>query len=124
MEISRVEFRDSTELYRSPPAVVNNYRTFMQERFHRGAPWIRIIGRPVWSGRSQAEIDQWTRYESLLNLAFASFPATIVCPYDARVLPKQIVTDARTTHPKLAHAGETTESLNYRAPEEFLLTMP
>lgn len=117
-----VEFMDSSEWYRSPRDASNGYRTFVNERFERGAPWIRIIGEPVWTGRSEAEIAEWIRYESMLNLSFASCPATIVCPYDARSLPDRVLAGARRTHPEVAGAGEVTTSLAYRAPEDFLLS--
>jgi transcriptional regulator with XRE-family HTH domain len=120
---SHVEFRDSSGWYRSPTSTLNDYRAFMKERFERGAPWIRIIGEPVWAGRSEAEVVEWTRYESILNLSFASAPATIMCPYDARSVPEAILAGARQTHPEVAEAGDATASLAYRDPEDFLLTL-
>ena len=118
-----VEFWDSAEWYRSPRGASNGYRTIMQERFGRGAPWIRIIGEPVWSGRSEAEVAAWIRYESLLNLSFAASPATIVCPYDARSVSDRVLAGARRTHPEVAAAGEVTTSAAYREPEDFLLSV-
>src|SRR5258706_526751 len=73
-----VEFADSADWYPSPLAALNRYRAFVQEKYEAGAPWVRIVGEPVWTGRSDAEITTWIRYESLLNLALASSPATIV----------------------------------------------
>jgi len=118
-----VEFWDSAEWYRSPRGASNGYRTIMQERFGRGAPWIRILGEPVWSGRSEPEVAAWIRYESLLNLSFAASPATIVCPYDARSVSDRVLAGARRTHPEVASAGEFTASPGYREPEDFLLSL-
>ncbi len=118
-----VEFVDSSDWYHSPQATSKGYRAFVAERFERGAPWVRIIGEPVWAGRSDAEVTEWIRYESMLNLAFASFPATIVCPYDARSVPESVLANARRTHPEVAGAGDVTTSLAYRDPEDFLLTL-
>lgn len=42
---------------------------------------------------------EWKRYESVLNVAFATSSAWIVCPYDARELPAEVVADAERTHP-------------------------
>lgn len=108
-----VEFRDSAEWYRSPIGALTNYRAFMDDRFAEGARWVRIIGEPLWAGRSRAEVAEWTRYESMLNLALASAPATIVCPYDARSASRGILAGAGHTHPG---------SAAYREPEEFLLS--
>jgi transcriptional regulator with XRE-family HTH domain len=119
-----VEFADSAEWYRSPNAALNGYRAFVTERFEAGAAWIRIVGEPVFVGRSDAERAAWARYESILNLAFASAPATIVCPYDMRALPAEFVADALRTHPEVAQGSDATVSPTYRGPEDFLLDPP
>lgn len=116
-----VEFADSTDWYRSPNAAFDGYRAFVKQKCEAGAPWIRIVGEPVWAGRSGAEIATWTRYESMFNLAFASAPATVVCPYDMTSLSAEIVADARRTHPKVAHGNDATASPTYRDPADFLL---
>lgn len=121
-DAERVEFRDSSDWYRSPLGALHNYRRFVGERFARGAHWIRIIGEPVWTGRSEAESVTWTRYESLLNLSFAPSPATIMCPYDTQSLPDEILAGARHTHPEVTEAGGVAVGPAYREPEEFLLT--
>jgi transcriptional regulator with XRE-family HTH domain len=116
-----VEFADSADWYRWPGAALYGYRTFVKERFDAGAAWIRIVGEPVWAGRSDPEITAWTRYESLLNLSFASSPVTIVCPYDTRSLSEEVVADAHRTHPEVVRGSETTVNPAYRGPEDFLL---
>jgi transcriptional regulator with XRE-family HTH domain len=116
-----VEFADSAGWLLSPSAALNGYRAFMKEKVEGGAPWIRIWGEPIWAGRSDAEVAAWTRFESLFNLAFASLPATVVCPYDTRSLPEGIVADARLTHPEVAHGIDASANPAYRGPEDFLL---
>src|SRR5207302_5874702 len=97
-----VQYEDSARWYRSPLNAFNGYRAFLKDKFQGGAPWIRIVGEPTWAGRSKAEVGAWTRYESLLNLVFASCPATIMCPYDTRSVPAKVLADARSTHPRVA----------------------
>ena len=116
-----VEFADSADWYSSLSAALNRYRTFVKQKFEAGAAWVRIVGDPVWAGRSDAEITAWFRYESLVNLAFASAPATIVCPYDTRSVPAEVVAEARRTHPEAADGTTVTGSSTYREPEDFLL---
>jgi transcriptional regulator with XRE-family HTH domain len=118
---AQVEFADSAGWLRSPSEALKGYRAFVKEKFEGGAPWIRIWGEPVWAGRSDAEVAAWTRFESLLNLSFASSPATFVCPYDTTSVPEEIVADARRTHPQVTHGGEATANPRYREPEDFLL---
>lgn len=119
-----IEFVNSADWYRSPRAASDRYREFVQQKFEDGVAWTRIVGEPIWSGRSEAEITAWTRYESLLNLTFASMPATILCPYDTTSLPREIVENANRTHPQVAVGTDATSSPSYRAAEDFLLELP
>jgi transcriptional regulator with XRE-family HTH domain len=120
-DAQHVEFFDSSDWYGSLRDAANGYRTIVKERFEQGAPWIRIIGDAVWAGRSSAEVAEWFRYESMVNLALASSPATIMCSYDGQSLPDEVLTDARRTHPEVADPGGVTASPAYREPEDFLL---
>lgn len=120
-EVARVEFQDASEWYRSPIGALNDYRTFVREQFGRGAPWIRIIGEPVWAGRSDAEVAQWMRYESMINLSLAPSPVTILCSYDARAVPDRVLAGARCTHPETVENGAPGTSGAYIDAEELFL---
>ncbi len=120
-DAEQVEFLDSTEWYRTLQGAALGYRTFVKERFDRGASWVRVIGDAVWAGRSTAEVSEWFRYESIINLALASSPTTIMCSYDGRSLPQGVLADARRTHRELAVAGDVTTNPSYQEPESFLL---
>jgi transcriptional regulator with XRE-family HTH domain len=117
-----VEFADSEDWYSTPTEALNRYRAFVKDKFEAGAVWIRIVGEPVWAGRSDAEVTAWTRYESMINMAFATSPATIVCPYDTRSLPVKIVADSCATHPEFGDGMNANRT--YREPHEFLLSGP
>ena len=116
-----VEFAGWADWYRSPKDALSRYGAFVTEKVDAGAPWIRIIAEAGWSGDTDAEIATWTRYESLVNLAFASSPATIICTYDEAAFPAEVVTDARSIHPAISHGNGATASPGYRGPEDFLL---
>jgi transcriptional regulator with XRE-family HTH domain len=117
-----VQFKDASDWYRSPSAALNAYRRLLKEQIERGAHWIRIVGEAMWAGEPEAEAETWMRYESLVNLAFASAPASIMCVYDARSAPTNVLADAGRTHPELVHAIQCDPSPDYRPPEDFLLT--
>jgi transcriptional regulator with XRE-family HTH domain len=119
-----VVFADSATWYRSPKEASSRYRVFVKQQYEAGASWTRIVGEPIWSGRSEAEIATWTRYESMLNLTLASMPATFVCPYDTRSVPSGVVEDASRTHPHVARRGDAIPSPSYRDAEDFLLELP
>jgi hypothetical protein len=82
---------------------------------------VRIVGEPTWAKSSPPEIRAWYRYEALLNISFAAFPATILCPYNTRSLPVGIVRNARCTHPEITIGTSSAASPNYRTPEAILL---
>ena len=117
----QVDFHSSAAWYRSPIEALKKYRTYLEQRLDSGARWIRIVGEPIWTGRCDSEIEEWVRYEAIINLSLAALPATIVCPYDARSTSPAIVDFAYRTHPEFANETNVTESSAYCQPETFLL---
>ena len=115
-----VEFADWADWYRSPKEALRRYGELVKQKLELGAVWIRVVAEAAWSG-TDLDIETWTRYESLVNLAFASAPATIMCTYDERDFPVEVVADALRTHPEIACGTETTASPSYRGPEDLLL---
>ncbi|MEY2436290.1 MAG: hypothetical protein QOF97_1126 [Acidimicrobiaceae bacterium] len=118
-----IDFMDWTDWYRSPAASLSRYGTYVKDKFDSGAVWIRVVGEAGWSDHTEAEIAEWTRYESMINLAFATSPTTIMCTYDERSFPEEVIADARRTHPAIAHGNESTASPAYREPEDFLVEL-
>jgi transcriptional regulator with XRE-family HTH domain len=117
----KIEFIDASAFYTTPIAALDAYRAFSDTKLKHGVPWVRIVGEPVWAGRSDAEVRLWTRYESLLNLALSGYPLTVVCPYDERSVAPEIVREAHLTHPhRLGDSGGST-SPDYTDPESFAL---
>jgi GntR family transcriptional regulator, rspAB operon transcriptional repressor len=114
---SKLEFRDSTQWYDDPAATLRRYREHIDKR--AGSSRVRIIGEPTWSGRSDAQTDDWLRYEAVLNIALESSPASILCPYDAGTLPSRVLDASRAAHPHRCLDGQLTASPQYR---EFFAT--
>lgn len=121
MERAGGDLGDSADWYPSPNAAVDRYRALVNQKMDGGAAWIRVVGEVPLEGRSRAESAAWTRYESVVNLAFASSPITFVCPYDTRSLPAEVVDDARRTHPRVAQGSGGAANPAFRDPAEFLL---
>lgn len=80
---------------------------------------VRIIGEPIWPGRSAAEYPACVQHEALINLSFAGRTATILCLYDVANLDPVVVADAARTHPLLIR-GRTSWSSPHYAPERIL----
>lgn len=86
---------------------------------HRDAHHVRLIGEPVWPGRSKQEYPACVQHEALINLAFAGRSVTILCPYDVDGLDPAVVADAKVTHPTLRRTGHEKPSPAF-APDDIL----
>jgi transcriptional regulator with XRE-family HTH domain len=117
----QVEFAEAPNWYQTPPSALEKYRAFLNAKLDAGAPWIRIVGEPVWTDRSESDVRLWTRYESLINLVFSAAPATILCPYDIRSLDPEIVRQAGVTHPHTIGRDGLTISPDYADPTGVVL---
>ncbi|GII05170.1 sensor histidine kinase [Planobispora takensis] len=114
-----VEFVTTRKWYGTPGRTLAAYARYVDtHREHH--PRVRVVGEPLWEGRSPAEEAEWTRYESVINAAFAGSPAWIICPYDERVLPERVVADARRTHPGLLSGSIERTSDAYTDPAAFM----
>ncbi|AZP17520.1 sensor histidine kinase [Streptomyces aquilus] len=74
---------------------------------------VRIIGEPIWAGRTAVEYPACVQHEALINTAFEGRTATILCPYDVRRLDERVLADAYATHPTVIHGGRTSDSAQY-----------
>jgi hypothetical protein len=61
---------------------------------HADGGRVRLIGEPPWAIGHEAQVRDWARHESVLNVAFSEYPVTFICSYDARVLPQDIIDHA------------------------------
>src|SRR5436305_2753867 len=111
-----VVFFDADEWYRTPGSALAAWRAELDA--HPGEEPVRAVGEVTFAGDAGA-VARWTRYESLLNRAFANRTAWIVCPYDVRKLPEQVIADARRTHPSVSTvaSGRTTSSEHFGSRE-------
>ncbi|MEU6353837.1 anti-sigma factor RsbA family regulatory protein [Streptomyces sp. NPDC047072] len=70
---------------------------------------VRIVGEPIWAGRSPTEYPACLQHEALINAAFQGRDVTILCPYDVQRLDPRVVADAYATHPVVVDAGSGRE---------------
>ncbi|MFF4099086.1 anti-sigma factor RsbA family regulatory protein [Streptomyces sp. NPDC001903] len=108
---AEVAWTDMTRLGRNPGRILAALQEFADR--HAGGRPARIVGEPIWPGRSRAEVLEATRHEALINSAFAGRHATILCPYDVLGLPAAVVSDARRTHPTVIAEGKDLLSPEY-----------
>ncbi|TDC97743.1 sensor histidine kinase [Actinomadura sp. 7K507] len=100
-----VTWLDMSEAGRNPGRIIPGVLREFADRHTAGR--VRIIGEPVWPGRSVAEYPACAQHEALINLAFEGREVSILCPYDVAGLPPAAIADARATHPVVIdHRGE------------------
>ena len=116
-----VKFVESTDWLTTPDAALESFSSFTDRKLRGGAPWVRFIAEPIWKTRSEPEVRLWTRFESLLNVLFASSPLTMVCPYDERSSAPEIVTDAHLTHPDIVDDAGSSRNPGYDGPGRIAL---
>ncbi|QKG18522.1 sensor histidine kinase [Actinomadura verrucosospora] len=92
-----VRWLDMSEAGRNPGRIIPGVLREFADR-HTGVR-VRIIGEPIWPGRSDTEYPACVQHEALINLAFADREVSILCPYDLAGLDAVAIADARATHP-------------------------
>lgn len=112
-----VTFLDMGDIGRNPSRVIPAWREFVTEHVPSGRR-LRGVGEPIWPSRSEAELIECERHESLLNLAFpADAPLWLVCPYDVSALAPAVIDTAKANHPFVGEAGGSVVSDGYRPPD-------
>lgn len=121
-----VQFVDMAQVGRNPGRIIPSvlYAFVRQHPARR----VRIVGEPIWPGRSAAEYRAALQHEALINIALAQEQATILCPYDCVGLGATALAQARQTHPVLVEGTRRDASADYRDPravaDASLQTLP
>jgi anti-sigma regulatory factor (Ser/Thr protein kinase) len=104
--------------YETSARTREKFARWAAERTERGGR-VRLIGEPPWALGHEAQVRDWARHESVINVAFEDRPVTFICPYDARALPDQVLGHAHGTHPEIVDGAGTAPSPAYEDPLDF-----
>ena len=116
-DAASVQFVDMEAVGRNPACIIPVWRDFVRDN---RAPLVGV-GEPVWPGRSEAELAECRRHESLLNVAFDDGDGwRLLCPYDARALDPAVLAHARHNHPHLCEQGAIQPSSDYTEAADLL----
>ncbi|MEU7479599.1 anti-sigma factor RsbA family regulatory protein [Lentzea sp. NPDC042327] len=110
----QVHFIDMTEAGRNPGRIIPG----VLMAFSASAPQrrVRMVGEPMWPGRSDLEYPACIQHEALVNTAFEGRQGVILCPYNAGSLPEHVLADARRTHPVVIDGSRRVASESYTDP--------
>ncbi|MGC1214657.1 MAG: sensor histidine kinase [Micromonospora sp.] len=112
-----VRYADMTEAGRNPGRIIPWVLQAFADRHPERR--VRIIGEPIWAGRSEQEYRACAQHEAAINWAFAGREVSILCPYDARSLEPRVLAEARCTHPVLVDRAGRRTSAGY-APSDVV----
>jgi anti-sigma regulatory factor (Ser/Thr protein kinase) len=105
-----VEILDMYELGRNPARIIPAVEGMLAKR---EGTLLHYVGEPIWPGRSQEEIQEATKHEALINLAWPGSAIRVLCPYDTERLPAEVLEDAERTHPTVIERGAERMSSGY-----------
>ncbi|PWK87903.1 histidine kinase-like protein [Lentzea atacamensis] len=113
-QADQVHFIDMTEAGRNPGRIIPG----VLMAFSASAPQsrVRMVGEPVWPGRSELEYPACVQHEALINTAFEGRRGTLLCTYDAASLPDHVLEDAMRTHPVIIDGSKRFASEWYTDP--------
>jgi AcrR family transcriptional regulator len=113
-----VWFFDAAIWYRRPGAALVAWRDALDRQAREGANFVCAIGEiPFATDEGARRV--WSRYESMLNRAFAGRPAWIVCPYNTKIVSPGILEDASHTHPTRSTVPARGPSTSYFEAQEL-----
>jgi anti-sigma regulatory factor (Ser/Thr protein kinase) len=115
--IDRVTLLDAADLARNPARIIPAVRAWAET--HQGRR-VRVVGEPIWPGRTEASRREAIRHEALVNVLFADVSAIALCPYDTAGLDAETIAAAGCTHPHLHDTDEGQQSDLYTDPFEVL----
>lgn len=111
---SSVHFADMSEVGANPARIIPTWRRFVEEHGRDGRS-LRGVGEPIWPGRSEEELIECQRHESLLNVAFGGGrPWKLLCPYDTSALAPDVIDEARRSHAYVSERHVDLPSPHYR----------
>lgn len=113
-----VTFISADDLYVQPVQTIAAWQRLLVDAAAAGVAYTRIVGEVAFGTTPDVQTS-WTRYESALNAVFERSPAWIVCPYNSRVLPPDVIDQASRTHPTVWNSTRH-RSDRYEVPARLL----
>jgi anti-sigma regulatory factor (Ser/Thr protein kinase) len=113
-----VSFFFADDWYIQPSQTIAAWQRLLVEAAANGVAYTRIVGEVRFGATTDLQTS-WTRYESALNAVFEHSPAWIVCPYDVRTLPSEVIDQAWRTHPTMWNSTRL-KSDRYELPARLL----
>jgi signal transduction histidine kinase len=92
------------------------------EAMRQGFSALRVTGETEWVLRGAQGLEQWLEYESRLTHTLAHHNCVLLCQYNRRLFPPELVLDIIRTHPTVIYRGVVCRNMYYVPPDELLGT--
>jgi two-component system, NarL family, sensor kinase len=92
------------------------------EAMRQGFSALRVTGETEWALRGAPGLERWMEYESRVTHTLARHNCVVLCQYNRRLFPAELVLDVIRTHPTVIYRGVVCRNMYYVPPDELLGT--
>ncbi|MES4890980.1 sensor histidine kinase [Streptomyces sp. NPDC096012] len=114
-DAAAVQFIDPSDFYSTPVRAMAGMMAVARTLGSRPA-W--VLASADWSHYPDAM--EWVRYDSIFNMGFADADFRSYCCYDTSVLPPEVISLVRQTHPRIHEGARLRQNPDYRDPRDFV----
>jgi anti-sigma regulatory factor (Ser/Thr protein kinase) len=118
-EDSRIGYLNRRDIYATPSEAITSYQQIVDLHVSAGAERIRLVAEVAF-GPAQVRWAEWGRYEAVVNHAMRSYPLSVICAYDTRSTPQEMLASGPATHPFLANGDTHRPNPFYVEPTDYL----
>ncbi|MER7502927.1 sensor histidine kinase [Nonomuraea pusilla] len=111
----RIEARSPASWYAHPHRMLAACHEYA-----RAGP-VLVVGEPPWERLDDRAARELVRYDGLLNAALRGAPASLLCLYDERTTPLQVLGLCPVVHPVVLGAAGERPSAGFVEPHELVL---
>ncbi len=105
------------------PDALGLSRRYLERAKAAGSGRLRVLSG-IDFGPSAADWREGQRFEAVTNRLLAGEPVEVLCMYDRRRLPQQVVASAAVTHPRLVHGSDWSASPRFQDPDSYVPRLP
>jgi len=118
----QLEFLDSRDAFLrdgvfDPRRMVALLRAAIEDALEDGYPGVRVTCEMTWALSHEAGSGRLAEFEANLNALFPVRRAIILCQYDTRSFPPEMLLDALEAHPVVAPGNDLCDNFYYVPPE-------
>ncbi|MBA2472084.1 MAG: hypothetical protein DLM61_10365 [Pseudonocardiales bacterium] len=114
----RVQWGSAGVSYDRLGQMFEGFTGYLAQQFRAGVP-TRVIGE-FDSNSSPDRVSQYLRYESMANEIYAPYGYPVVCLWDQRRYPPDVLDHVRAVHPQLLDTSGPITNAEYHMPIDYL----